>query len=192
MPDKLPRIAILISGTGTNMVAICEAIKSGELKAEVAFVGSSKAEAKGVQSAQQMGFETKIFSYKDNSRLECEEMIAKAVEQTNTDWIVLAGFMKILSPAFVKRFAGKIINIHPAMLPKFPGAHAIQDAWNAGVEETGVTIHIVDEEVDHGPILKQEAVKRLPTDTIETLEARIHKTEHRIYKQALIEFFQNK
>ena len=100
--------------------------------------------------------------------------------------------MRILSPEFVREFSGKIINIHPALLPAFPGAHAILDAWEAGVSVTGVTVHIVDEEVDHGPILAQEEVHRLPEDTMETLEERIHRTEHRIYKTALKKFFSEK
>ena len=132
---------------------------------------------------------TRVFSYKELGKADAEEAIALAVEEAGADWIVLAGFMRILSPDFVRRFAGRIINIHPALLPLFPGAHGIQDAWDAGVPETGVTIHIVDEEVDHGPILAQESVKREPEDTIETLEAKIHAVEHKLYKKTLKEFF---
>ena len=157
--QQSPRIAILISGTGTNMHAILNAIKDGEL-----------------------------FSYKELGKADAEEAIALAIEEAGADWIVLAGFMRILSPDFVRRFAGRIINIHPALLPLFPGAHGIQDAWDAGVPETGVTIHIVDEEVDHGPILAQESVKREPEDTIETLEAKIHAVEHKLYKKTLKDF----
>lgn len=188
---RLPRIAVLISGRGTNMEAIVKATITGELDAEVTFVGSDRLSAKGLGTAQALGMNTRVFFYKSDGREKCEEQIAAAIEETKTDWIVLAGFMRILSPQFVRRFKGRIINIHPALLPKFPGAHGIQDAWNAGVKETGVTVHIVDEEVDHGQILAQASIERTPEDTIETLEAKIHETEHRIYKKTLQEFFQN-
>ena len=187
--QQSPRIAILISGTGTNMHAILNAIKDGELDAVPVFVGSDKAAAKGLQTAASLGVPTRVFSYKELGKADAEEAIALAVEEAGADWIVLAGFMRILSPDFVRRFAGRIINIHPALLPLFPGAHGIRDAWDAGVPETGVTIHIVDEEVDHGPILAQESVKREPEDTIETLEAKIHAVEHKLYKKTLKEFF---
>ena len=160
--QQSPRIAILISGTGTNMHAILNAIKDGELDAVPVFVGSDKAAAKGLRTAASLGVPTRVFSYKELGKADAEEAIALAVEEAGADWIVLAGFMRILSPDFVRRFAGRIINIHPALLPLFPGAHGIRDAWDAGVPETGVTIHIVDEEVDHGPILAQESVKREP------------------------------
>lgn len=187
---RLPRLAILISGTGTNMDAIVRAVKSGELQAEVTFVGSDKADAKGLITAAAHGIATHVFTYKRGEHAAAEEAIARTVEETKSDWIILAGYMRILSPEFVRRFHGRIINIHPALLPLFPGAHGIQDAWNAGVKETGVTVHIVDEEVDHGPILAQEKVIRTPDDTIETLEAKIHAVEHQIYKRTLKKFLQ--
>ncbi len=187
--QRSPRIAILISGTGTNMHAIIRAVKDGELDAEVAFVGSDNPAAKGLETAALLGVETRVFPYRAFGRDIAEDVIAAAVEETGTDWIVLAGFMRILSPTFVRRFAGRVINIHPALLPLFPGAHGIRDAWDAGVDETGVTVHIVDEEVDHGPILAQEKVKRELGDTIETLEAKIHAVEHKLYKKTLKEFF---
>lgn len=131
-----------------------------------------------------------VVFYRRDGKTAAEEAIAKAVDETASDWIVLAGFMRILSPEFVRRFKGRIINIHPALLPAFPGAHGILDAWNAGVPETGVTVHIVDEEVDHGPILAQERVRRTPEDTLESLEAKIHAAEHQLYKRALKEFLE--
>lgn len=187
--QQSPRIAILISGTGTNMHAILNAIKDGELDAMPVFVGSDKPTAKGLATAAALGVPTRVFSYKELGKERAEEAIAAALDEECADWIVLAGFMRILSPAFVRRFAGRIINIHPALLPLFPGAHGIRDAWKAGVEETGVTVHIVDEEVDHGPVLAQEKVRREPDDTIETLEAKIHAVEHKLYKKTLKEFF---
>ncbi|EHL65626.1 phosphoribosylglycinamide formyltransferase [Cloacibacillus evryensis] len=186
----LPRIAILISGTGTNMEAILKASITGELPAQVSFVGSDRLEAKGLSTAAALGAPTRVFFYRRDGKTAAEEAIAKAVDETASDWIVLAGFMRILSPEFVRRFKGRIINIHPALLPAFPGAHGILDAWNAGVPETGVTVHIVDEEVDHGPILAQERVRRTPEDTLESLEAKIHAAEHQLYKRALKEFLE--
>ena len=161
---RTPRIAILISGTGTNMVALMKAAITGELPAEVTFVGSDRLSAAGLEKAAALGAQTRVFFYKRDGRDAAEEAIAKAIDETRSDWIVLAGFMRMLSPKFVRRFKGRIINIHPALLPLFPGAHGIRDAWDAGVKETGVTVHLVDEEVDHGPILAQRSVSREPSD----------------------------
>lgn len=187
----LPRIAILISGTGTNMEVLLKACITGELPAQVSFVGSDRLSAKGLDTAKALGAETRVFFYKHDGRKKAEEAIANAIIETHTDWVVLAGFMRILSPEFVRQFPDRIINIHPALLPSFPGAHGIADAWNAGVNFTGVTVHIVDEKVDHGPILKQEKIEIKHDDTIESLEERIHATEHVIYKSALKDFFEN-
>lgn len=170
------------------MTALAEAAASGELEAEIAFVGSDKESAAGLQKARGLGLETKFFSYKDG-KAAAEAEIAKAAEAARADWIILAGYMRILSPAFVNRFAGRIINIHPSLLPAFPGAHAIDDAWEYGVKVTGVTVHIVDELVDHGAILAQKAVEIYEDDTRETLEAKIHKTEHALYKSVLNKLF---
>lgn len=184
------RIAILISGSGTNMLAIAEAVRSGELDAQITFVGSDKKEAPGLAKAEQLGLAVIFFSYK-NGKAAAEKEIAGMVDSTDTDWIVLAGYMRILSADFTGRFAGRIINIHPSLLPAFPGAHAINDAWNYGVKVTGVTIHIVDELVDHGKILAQRAVQIDDGDTLETLEDKIHKTEHQLYKAVLKQLFQD-
>lgn len=184
-----PKIAILISGTGSNMESIVKACKTGELKAEVTFVGSSSSGAKGLQTAASYGIDTCVFNYKSLEREKAEKEIIEKIIKTNSEWIILAGFMRVLSPAFVKRFTGKIINIHPSLLPLFPGAHGIEDAWNSGIKVSGVTIHIVDEGVDTGPILAQEKVLRLPNDTIELFEERIHQTEHMLYKSTLKKLF---
>jgi formyltetrahydrofolate-dependent phosphoribosylglycinamide formyltransferase len=185
---RLPKVAILISGTGTNMEALLKAMKVGELEAEPAFVGSDKAEAKGLKTAALLGVDTKIFRY-DEGKAEAEAAIEHAVKESGADWIVLAGYMRILSANFVKKFPGKIINIHPSLLPSFPGAHGIKDAWEFGVKVTGVTVHKVDELVDHGEILAQEAVDIADNDTLESLEAKIHRIEHQIYKRTLKKLF---
>lgn len=185
---KTPRMAVLISGTGTNMEALLKACIAGELAAETAFVGSDKLEAKGLATARALGAETRFFSYKEGKEA-AEAAIAEAVEYTQADWIVLAGFMRILSPDFVRRYAGRIVNIHPSLLPAFPGAHGIQDAWDYGVKITGVTVHLVDEGVDSGTILAQRAVEIMPDDTLESVEEKIHKIEHSLYKETLQKLF---
>ncbi|GHV32105.1 phosphoribosylglycinamide formyltransferase [Synergistales bacterium] len=182
------RLAILISGTGTNMTAIIEAAESGVLDAEAAVVISDNPNAKGLARAVKMGYETIACPYaKGLPREENEKAVIKAIKERDIDWIVLAGFMRVLSPSFVKEFRGRIVNIHPALLPAFPGARAIRDAIEAGAEVTGVTIHIVDELVDHGPIIAQREVPILPGDTEETLAMRIHETEHELYPRMLQE-----
>lgn len=171
------------------MEALLKASISGELPAEVSFVGSDNPDAKGLKTAEVLGAKTLVFNYKKLGRMDAEKSIANAVEETGSDWIVLAGFMKILSSDFVGRFPDRIVNIHPSLLPAFPGAHGIRDAWEAGAAYTGVTVHIVDEKVDHGRILAQERVDIIANDTAESLEERIHKVEHRIYKDTLKKLF---
>jgi formyltetrahydrofolate-dependent phosphoribosylglycinamide formyltransferase len=184
------KAVILISGNGTNMAEIIRAQKSGELDADIALVISDNPNAPGLRKAKKLGCRTLVTEYAAGaSREENERRIVEAIEQNDADWVVLAGFMRILSADFVRRFPGRIVNIHPSLLPAFPGAHAIKDAFEAGADITGVTIHIVDELVDHGPIIAQEEVPVLPGDTLETLETRIHATEHTLYPKALRSLF---
>ena len=183
--QQSPRIAILISGTGTNMHAILNAIKDGELDAVPVFVGSDKPTAKGLQTAASLGVPTRVFSYKEMGKADAEEAIALAVEEAGADWIVLAGFMRILSPDFVRRFAGRIINIHPALLPSFPGLHSWKQALDYGAKVAGCTVHFVDAGTDSGPIIVQRPVPVLEGDTPETLHARIQEQEHLAFPEAL-------
>lgn len=184
-----PRVAILISGSGTNMTALVEAVAGGELNAEITFVGSDKENAAGLKKAEKLGLRTEVFSYK-NGKAKAEDAIAASLTESGSEWVILAGYMRILSADFVKKYRERIVNIHPSLLPAFPGAHAIDDAWNSGVKVTGVTIHLVDELVDHGRILAQRAVEITDVDTLETLEAKIHRTEHQLYKSTLKTLFQ--
>ncbi len=177
-------LAILISGTGSNMEEVLHRIHNGDLDATIAFVGSDTAEASGLNRAHLRGVPTEILPYK-NGRHEAEDKLEDLWQRHRLDWLVLAGFMKILSPTFVSQHRGRIINIHPALLPSFPGAHGIDDAWNAGVTVTGVTVHMVDELVDHGPIVAQLPVRVRPQDDRISLERRIHRAEHRLYWRAL-------
>ena len=180
------RMAILISGNGTNMVEIIKAQRRGDLRADVAVVISDNPDAPGLHRAVGFGCRTAVTPYATGvTREGNERAILEAIEQASVDWIVLAGFMRILSGDFVRRFPGRIVNIHPSLLPAFPGAHAIRDAFEARASYTGVTIHIVDELVDHCPIIAQEEVPILHNDTLETLETRIHAVEHRLYPQTL-------
>lgn len=188
----MPRIAIFLSGRGTNMQALLERIRSGDLEAEIGFVASDKPDAAGLALAQSLGIETRTYSYSLSSRVACEEAMTRDLEEGKIDWIVLAGFMRILSPGFVSRFSGRIVNIHPSLLPAFPGTDAIGQAWRYGVRVTGVTVHLVDERVDHGPILAQEAIHVEETETLESLESRTHEVEHRLYWQTLRNLFEGK
>jgi formyltetrahydrofolate-dependent phosphoribosylglycinamide formyltransferase len=189
MRDK-PKAAILISGTGSNMEAIIRACADGSLFARIVTVISDKPDAPGLKKARAKGVKTAAYPYDKNlTREENERPIIEAVVASGAEWIVLAGYMKVLSPAFVQKFPNRIVNIHPALLPSFPGAHAIRDALEAGAETTGVTVHMVDEMVDHGTVIAQEEVPIFPGDTEETLAPRIHAVEHRIYPRALQQLF---
>jgi formyltetrahydrofolate-dependent phosphoribosylglycinamide formyltransferase len=183
-----PNAAILISGNGTNMAEIIKAQRRGALDADIALVISDNPNAPGLRRARGLDCRTLVVPYAPGRpREENESGIVKAIEENGVDWIILAGFMRILSADFVRRFSGRIVNIHPSLLPAFPGAHAIRDAFEAGADFTGVTIHIVDELVDHGPIIAQEEVPILPGDTEETLESKIHSVEHSLYPKILQE-----
>lgn len=184
--EGLPRIAILISGNGTNMEKIIESCENGVLDAEVALVISDKPNAPGVAKARARHVRTIVRTYAtDRSREQNEAPIVETIARERIDWIVLAGFMRVLSGDFVRRFRGRIVNIHPSLLPAFPGAHAIEDALEAKADFTGVTVHIVDELVDHGPVMAQEEVPIYPGDSLETLSERIHTVEHRLYPRTL-------
>ena len=192
----MTKIAILISGRGSNMEAIINAIKNGKLNAEVCFIGSDNADARGLQIARGLGLITRVFSYdesgaRNSSKGKAEDYLLRAIRENNVEWLVLAGFMRVLSKDFVKQMEGRIVNIHPSLLPCFKGAHAINDAYTHGVKITGVTIHLVDELVDNGRIIAQSAVEIKEDDTLESLTERIHKTEHVLYPETLSKLFTN-
>jgi len=187
------RIAILISGRGTNMENIIKACLNKEIPARVVLVISDNEEAKGINIAQSYGVNTKVILRKNySSKDEFEEEIINKIKEAKADLICLAGFMRVLSGRFVKEFEGRIMNIHPALLPSFPGLHAQRQALEYGVKITGATVHFVDEKVDHGPIIIQAAVPVLENDTEESLSARILKEEHKIYIKAIQLFFEGK
>ncbi len=182
----MKRIAFLVSGSGTNMQNLIQKIKSGEIRAEAAIVISNKPGVKALDRAKELGVPSKVISHKDYATRELfDEALAQCIDSHKIDIIVLAGFMRVLTEGFVKKYYGRLINIHPALLPAFPGAHGIKDAWEAKVKETGVTVHFVDPGVDTGPIILQKKVPVLPSDTLETLEVRVHQTEYEVYPEAL-------
>jgi len=180
------KLGILISGRGSNMVAIVDAVASGDIpSSEVAVVISDKADAGGLAKARERGVETVVVERKGRNRAEHDAEIISELRNRGVELICLAGYMRLLSPDFVQAFPNKIINIHPSLLPAFPGLDAQKQAFDAGVEVTGCTVHFVDELLDHGPIILQREVPRLPDDTVESLSARILEQEHRVYIEAL-------
>lgn len=188
MPDPLP-IAVLISGRGTNLQALIDSALDGGPGCTIAVVISDRSGAPGLERAQRAGIPTEIVEWTDSSdRVDFSTAICDAAERHGARGMVLAGFMRILSPVAVERFRDAIINVHPALLPAFPGIDAVESALAHGVAVTGVTVHFIDEEVDHGPIIAQEAVPVLADDDVETLHARIRQVEHRLLPQVVSAF----
>jgi phosphoribosylglycinamide formyltransferase 1 len=180
------RIAVLLSGRGSNFAAIHEAIVGGELDAEIAVVISNRADAAGLERASQWGYRTKTIPHRGQpSRDAHEALVIEAIEASDAGIVALAGYMRLLSASFVERFRGRILNIHPSLLPSFPGVDAQAQALAWGVKIAGCTVHLVDESLDGGPIVVQRAVPVLDDDTPETLSARILAEEHRAYVEAL-------
>ncbi|MFH0754460.1 MAG: phosphoribosylglycinamide formyltransferase [Candidatus Omnitrophota bacterium] len=185
--------AVLASGNGSNLQAIIEAAKKGKIKGALRLVVSDQADAFALTRAQKAGILSLVVdpgAY--SSREAFDEAVVKALKKENIQLVVLAGFMRILSPVFIKAFPNHIINIHPALLPAFKGAHAIKDALEYGVRVSGVTVHFVDEQMDHGAIIAQEAVLVDPKDSFDALAARIHKVEHELYPKVIDLFLKGK
>jgi phosphoribosylglycinamide formyltransferase-1 len=182
----LRTLGILISGRGSNLQAILDAIRVGRLDARVGIVVSNVEGAPGLERAKKAGVETAVLSHKNfRSREEYDEALLERLRAHDVDLVCLAGFMRLLSPVFVRAFQGRILNVHPSLLPAFPGLHAQRQALEHGVKVTGATVHLVDEELDHGPILLQSAVPVLEGDDEESLSARILEQEHQIYPEAI-------
>lgn len=183
------RVVIFISGGGSNMEALIRAAQAPDYPAEIVAVFSDKAEAGGLAKAESAGIPTQVFKRKDfASKDEHESAILAALAALAPDIICLAGYMRLLSGRFIAPYAGRIINIHPALLPLFPGLHTHQRAIDAGVKLAGCTVHLVTEGMDEGPILAQAAVPVIEGDSAESLAARVLKAEHRLYPLALRKF----
>ncbi len=180
------KIGILISGRGSNMTAITEAVQSGLIPAsEVVAVISDKTSAKGLIKAKERGIETLVISRNGRTREEHDAEVVTELKKRNVELVCLAGYMRLLSKEFVRAFPDRITNIHPSLLPSFKGLDAQRQAIDYGVKVSGCTVHLVDEDLDHGAIILQEAVEVLDDDTAETLSARILKHEHALYVEAI-------
>jgi phosphoribosylglycinamide formyltransferase-1 len=182
----LTKLAILISGTGSNMKSIVAACEAGEVPAEVAIVISNRADAPGIEWAAEHGLETAVLSHKDFADREAHDLaIVELLREAGVEWVCLAGYMRLLSAVFVDAYPNRVLNIHPALLPSFPGLHGQRQAWEFGVKVSGCTVHIVDLELDHGPIVVQRTVPVLDGDDEDRLAARILEQEHMAYPEAL-------
>jgi len=181
----MKRLGILISGRGSNFEAIADNIAAGAVDAEIAVVISNRAEARGLEIARQRGLCAVCIPSKGLDRQVYDRMVVEELRRHGVELVCLAGFMRLLSAAFIREFPNRILNIHPSLLPAFPGLDAQHQALEHGVKITGCSVHFVDENLDAGPIIIQAAVPVLDDDTVDTLSARILKEEHRIYSEAL-------
>ncbi len=181
----MKRLAILLSGRGSNFEAIADSIQQGRLPARIEVVVSNLASAAGLEKARRRRLKTLVIPSRGVQREEYDRSLVFELRRHRVDLVCLAGFMRILSPVFVRSFPNRILNIHPSLLPAFPGLHPQRQALEYGVRFSGCTVHLVDEGVDSGPILLQSAVPVLESDDEESLAARILAEEHRLYPQAI-------
>ena len=181
----MKRIGILISGRGSNFVAIADHVAAGDLEAEIAVVISNRPEAPGLELARRRGLCAVCIPSKGLDREAYDRMLIEELRNRGVEIVCLAGFMRLLSAAFIREYPNRVLNIHPSLLPAFPGLDAQRQALEHGVRVAGCTVHFVDEYLDAGPIVLQAPVPVLDGDTVETLSARILKEEHRIYSEAL-------
>ena len=186
-------IAVLVSGSGTNLQAIIDAVKDGRIRAKIALVVSDKKDALAIERARKAGIETLVLDKKDfKTRDDFDKEIAKNLKKRDVELVVLAGYMRLLSPGFIKEYRNRVMNVHPALLPAFKGTHGIKDALEYGAKVTGATVHFVDEELDNGPVILQSSVEVKRGDVEETLLGRVHAEEHRIYPEAIRLFVEGK
>ncbi|NJK62321.1 MAG: phosphoribosylglycinamide formyltransferase [Synechococcaceae cyanobacterium SM2_3_1] len=184
--SPLPNLAVLASGSGSNFAAIAQAIQAGHLHAQIQVLISNHPEAGVRRRAQHLQIPEVVINHRDfPTREDFDQKILETLQQLQVEWVILAGWMRRLTAVLVDAYPARILNIHPSLLPSFPGMHAVEQALDFGVKITGCTVHIVTLEVDAGPILKQAAVPVLEGDTPESLAARIQAEEHRIYPEAI-------
>jgi phosphoribosylglycinamide formyltransferase 1 len=179
------RLGILLSGRGSNFEAIAENVRTGKLDCEIGFVFSNRPDAPGLATAKALGLPCASIDSKGIDRETYDRQVVALLREHSVDLICLAGYMRLLSGYFVREFSHRILNIHPSLLPAFPGLDAQYQAWAHGVKITGCTVHFVDEDLDSGPIILQAPVPVLDTDTADTLAHRILEEEHRIYSEAI-------
>ncbi|MBS7578178.1 MULTISPECIES: phosphoribosylglycinamide formyltransferase [unclassified Enterococcus] len=189
----MTKLAIFASGNGSNFEVLAKAINSADFPAKLEFVFSDKRQAFVLERAEKLSVPSYTFELKEfSSKVDYELAIIELLDKHQVDFILLAGYMKIVGQTLLEKYEGRIINIHPALLPNFKGAHGIEDAFKAGVSETGVTIHYVDSNVDTGEIIVQERVLVDASDTLATLEAKIHQVEHRLYPAVVRQLIEKK
>ena len=181
----MKRLGILISGRGSNFEAIADHVAAGDIPAEIAVVISNRPEAPGLEAARRRGLNAVSIPSKGYDREVYDRMLADELMKNQVDLVCLAGFMRLLSASFIRRFPQRILNIHPSLLPAFPGLDSQHQALEHGVKITGCTVHFVDEDLDAGPIILQAAVEVRDHDTVDALSARILEQEHRIYSEAI-------
>ena len=179
------KLGILLSGRGSNFEAIADAVASGRLPAQIAIVISNRADAPGLASAQRRGLNARLIASKGRVREEHDAEVVAALKDAQVDLVCLAGYMRLLSPEFVRAFPNRILNIHPSLLPAFPGLDAQKQAAEYGVKVSGCTVHFVDEHLDHGPIVLQKTVPVFNDDDAHSLSARILEQEHIAYSEAI-------
>jgi phosphoribosylglycinamide formyltransferase-1 len=185
------KLGILISGRGSNMIAILDEIREHRLEAEAVVVISNLDTASGLAKARERGVETLLISHKGLTREEHDRDLVAELKKRQVSLVCLAGYMRLISPFFVRSFHNRILNIHPSLLPAFPGLNAQRQAIEHGVKVSGCTVHLVDEHLDHGPIVMQRAVEVRDDDTVETLSARILEQEHHLYPKAIARVLAN-
>ena len=184
--DSMHNLGILLSGRGSNFIAIADSIDAGRIRnARIAAVISNKADAPGIETAKQRGLTALVIPSKGCPREEHDQAVVAALKEHAVEWVCLAGYMRLLSPWFVQQFPRRILNIHPSLLPAFPGLDAQKQAFDYGVRVSGCTVHLVDEELDHGAIVLQKTLPVLDTDDDHSLAARILEQEHIAYSEAL-------
>jgi phosphoribosylglycinamide formyltransferase 1 len=180
------KLGILLSGRGSNFLAIADSVAAGRIpNAEIALVVSNRTEAPGIESARQLGLDARVLLSKGKAREQHDAEVVAALREKKVDLVCLAGYMRLLSAEFIRAFPNRILNIHPALLPAFPGLDAQQQAFDYGVKVSGVTVHFVDEHLDHGAIVVQKAVPVLGSDDAHTLADRILVEEHKAYTEAI-------
>ena len=179
------KLGILLSGRGSNFLAVADSVAAGRINAEIAVVISNRADAPGIESARQRGLDARVIPSKGRAREQHDTEVVSALKEKKVDLVCLAGYMRLLSPWFVQQFRDRILNIHPSLLPAFPGLEAQKQAFEYGVKVSGCTVHFVDEHLDHGAIILQKTVPVLATDDEHTLAARILEQEHLAYTEAI-------
>lgn len=181
----MKKLGILLSGRGSNFEAIADSVQAGRIRAEIAVVISNRAEAPGIESARRRGLDARVIPSKGKPREHHDTEVVSALREKKVDLVCLAGYMRLLSPWFVQQFPNRILNIHPSLLPAFPGLEAQKQAFDYGSKISGCTVHFVDEHLDHGAIVLQRAVPVLDSDDEHTLAARILEQEHIAYTEAI-------